>query len=581
MYKFMNRWSIITKNMVLTSLSIIMTGVILITSSYYIQGAVLTHQLERDSHKVMEAWMSKVTSAEAAEAMNNTDRNSPIQKKMTELFDDLSATHPNVAQGYIFGSEVTNDSTQMISFPTAILDMFAGEGLNLGDTLGQPAIHIKGVQKMLETKEITYTKPYKDDYGTWLTVLYPFQDESGKVFAYMGMDFDASLIISGQKELLQSTLIAMGIILIIILTAQYFFTRWMFVPIKDLMGALDRLSQGDFSVQLKAGKDELGRVNEKFNATVNNINQLVTAIKTASNQSAEQSKVLFTAVEENHSSSLNITNHIEDISDKVLQQSKSIAESVTSLVEISSGVNTVAGNTSALSEASLQMKEQSELGGENIDEVMRQMDAIQKSVNKSVDSIEQLRKRSGEIEEIVQVITQIAAQTHLLSLNASIEAARAGEDGRGFAVVANEVKKLAEESGKSAEMIAELVHSIQRETLSAVSAISEGSQNVEAGIHVVKDTGALFYNILNATEEITSQIQEVSAATEEMVAETEQITSAFKQISHFAESNAIVAEQIKSSAIEQRSSTEKIVDSAGQLNQVSDKLEKVVDGLKL
>lgn len=97
MYKLMNRWSILTRNMILTSLSIIMTGIILIASSYYIQGAVLTNQLERDSFKVMEAWMSKVTSAEAAEAMNNTDRNSPIQKKMTELFDDLSATHPNVA----------------------------------------------------------------------------------------------------------------------------------------------------------------------------------------------------------------------------------------------------------------------------------------------------------------------------------------------------------------------------------------------------------------------------------------------------------------------------------------------------
>lgn len=581
MYKFINRWSILTKNMVLTSLSIIMTGIILITSSYYIQGAVLTHQLERDSHKVMEAWMSKVTSAEAAEAMNDKDRNSPIQKKMTELFDDLSATHPNVAQGYIFGSDIVDDSTQMISFPTAILDMFASEGLNLGDALGQPAIHIKGVKEMLETKKITFTKPYKDDYGTWLTVLYPFQDESGKIFAYMGMDFDASLIISGQRDLLQSTLIAMVIILIIILSAQYFFTRRMFIPIKDLMGALDRLSQGDFSVQLKAGKDELGRVNEKFNTTVGNINQLVTAIKTTSNESAEQSRELFAAVEENHASSMNISNHIEDISDKVHQQSKSIAESVTSLEEINSGVNTVAGNTSALSEASLQMKEQSELGGENIDEVMRQMDAIQKSVHHSVVSIQQLQKRSGEIEEIVQVITQIAAQTHLLSLNASIEAARAGEDGRGFAVVANEVKKLAEESGKSAEMIAELVHSIQSETLSAVTAINEGSQNVEAGIHVVKDTGALFYNILNATEEITSQIQEVSAATEEMVAETEQITAAFKQISHLAESNADVAEQIKTSALEQRSSAGRIVDSAGQLNQVSGKLEQVVDGLKL
>ncbi|SDG17267.1 methyl-accepting chemotaxis protein [Fontibacillus panacisegetis] len=581
MFKFINRWSIVTKNMVLTSLSIIMTGIILITSSYYIQGGVLRNQLEGDSHKVMEAWMNKITSAEAAEAMKNTDRNSAIQKKLTELFDELSATHPNVAQGYIFGSEVIDNSTQMISFPTAILDMFEGEGLHLGDMLGQPSFHVKGVQEMLQSKEITYTKPYKDDYGMWLTVLYPFQDENGKIFAYMGMDFDASIIMTGQQDLLKNTVVALLVILLVILSLQYYFIRRSFAPIKDLMGALDRLSHGDFSVQLKAGNDELGRVNEKFNTTVSNINHLVTVIKTSSNQSAEQSRVLFTAVEDNHQSSMNITNHIEEISNKVMQQSKSLTESVASLEEIGLGVNTIAGNTSALSEASLQMKDQSELGGNNIDEVIKQMDAIQRSVRNSVVSIEQLQKRSGEIEEIVQVITQIAAQTHLLSLNASIEAARAGEDGRGFAVVANEVKKLAEESGKSAEMIAELVHTIQNETLTAVTAIKEGDENVESGIEIVKDTGVLFYNILNATEEITSQIQEVSAATEEMVAETEQITAAFKQISVLAERNATVAEDIKSNALEQRTSAGKIVESAEQLNQVSGELEQVVQRLKL
>ncbi|WP_410772340.1 methyl-accepting chemotaxis protein [Fontibacillus sp. BL9] len=575
------RWSIVTKNMILTSASILMTGVILIASSYYIQGGVLTNQLESDSQKVMEAWSTKVTPAEAAEAMKSTDRNSPVQQKLTKVFDDLSATHPDVAQGYIFGSKVTDNSTQMIAFPTAVLDMFDGEGLHLGDMLGQPTFHVKGVQEMLKTKQITFTKPYKDDYGTWLTVLYPFQNANGEVFAYMGMDFDASVILSGQQDLLKYTSLALVIILLVILTFQYITLRRTFAPVKDLMNALEKLSQGDFSMQLKTNQSELGKVNEKFNSTVTNIKELVTTIKNVSSQSAEQARVLFTASEENHQTTANITNHIGEISDKVSQQSKSIAESVTSLEEINSGVSTIAGSTSSLSEASLQMKEQSELGGNNIGKVMKQMDSIQQSVQNSVSSIEQLQKRSGEIEEIVQVITQISAQTHLLSLNASIEAARAGEEGRGFAVVANQVKKLAEESGKSAEKIADLVHYIQKETLTAVNAITDGQRNVEAGIDIVKETGELFYNILDATEEITSQIQEVSASTEEMAAETEQITTTIRQIAVLAERNADISESIKSSALEQRSSAGKIVNSAESLNQISGKLEHVVEGLKL
>ncbi|WMT41071.1 hypothetical protein RE628_29240 [Paenibacillus sp. D2_2] len=84
----------------------------------------------------------------------------------------------------------------MIAFPTAVLDMFEGEGLHLGDMLGQPVYHVKGVEEMLKTKHITFTKPYKDDYGVWLTVLYPIQDKNGEIFSYMGMDFDASLIMT-------------------------------------------------------------------------------------------------------------------------------------------------------------------------------------------------------------------------------------------------------------------------------------------------------------------------------------------------------------------------------------------------
>lgn len=575
------QWSIVTKNMVLTSISILLTGVILIASSFYIQGQVLTKQLKSDSQEVMEAWSHKITPAEAAEAMKNTDRNSPIQKKLTGIFDDLSATHPNVAQGYIFGSEIVDNSTLMIAFPTAVLDMFEGEGLHLGDKLGQPAFHVKGVQEMMKTKKITFTKPYNDDYGTWLTVLYPIQDESGKIFAYMGMDFDASVILQGQKDLLKYTCLALVAILALVLTIQYIFTRRTFAPVKDLMHALDRLSQGDFSVRLETSQSELGQVNAKFNSTVANMNELVSTIKAVSTQSAEQARVLFTASEENHKTSTDITNHIEEISDKVSMQSKSITESVTSLEEINSGVSTIAGSTSALSDASVQMKEQSELGGENINKVMKQMDSIRESVQHSVASIEQLRKRSGEIEEIVQVITQISAQTHLLSLNASIEAARAGEEGKGFAVVANEVKKLAEESGKSAEKIADLVHYIQNETMTAVQAISEGERNVQAGIHVVKETGELFDSILDATDSITSQIQEVSAATEEMVAETEQITATIRQIAVLAERNADVSEYIKNSALEQRSSAGKIVDSAESLNEISGKLENMVEELKI
>ncbi|WP_438348685.1 methyl-accepting chemotaxis protein [Paenibacillus sp. FA6] len=581
-FKSINNRSIVTKIMMWTSLSIILTGVILIVASYYIQGEVLTKQLESDSQKIMESWKGKVTQEEANEAKANTDRNSTIQRKMAEVFGELPVMHPNVAQGYLFGPElVNNNETSIIAFSDEVLDMLMADGLNLGGMYPQPTIHADGVREMLKTKELTFTNPYDDDYGTWITVLSPYQDSEGNIFAYMGIDVDASLIMDGKQALLKYTALALLATLIVILAMQYFITKRTFAPVKHLMNALEKLSEGDFNVQLPTSKDELGQVAEKFNATVININRLVTTIKSVSIQSAEQSKELFSTLEDNQEISMEITTNIEEISEQASQQSKSISESVTSLEEISSGVSTIAGSTNLLSDTSMEMRDQSEQGSENVGKVMHQMDSIHKSVLNSVGSIEQLQNRSGQIGEIVQVITQIATQTQLLSLNASIEAARAGEEGRGFAVVANEVKKLAEESRKSAEQITELIHFIQKETQTAVDAINEGERNVEVGIEIVKETGTLFNALLTATESVTSQIQEVSAATEEMVAETEQITASIKHLAVIAERNAEVSEEIKSSAHEQRISSNKMVDTAEHLNQISGRLEELVIGLKV
>jgi len=574
--------SIVTRNMMWTSLYIFITGAVVIGSSFYIQDSVLTKQLQSDSGSIMETLVKSVSVQDAEEVKKTTDREADIQKKLTNVFDELSVHYPNIAQGYIFGPElVDGNKTSIVAMPTAVLDMFAEENLNLGDLYEQPKIHADAVREMQKSKKLVFTEAYKDNYGTWITVLHPFMDAKGDIFAYMGIDVDASLIATGKQELIKQTVIALLITLVVVLLLQYFTIRRTFAPIKALMGALDKLSKGDFTVQLKAGEDELGQVNAKFNTTVHHINELVTTIKSVSEQSAEQSKFLFSAVEVNNDKSSAIATNMEEMSDRVALQSTSITESVVSLEEISSGVSTIAGNTSDLSEISIQMKEQSERGNQNVEQVIQQMHSIDHSVKNSVDIIEKLQNRSHEIGQIVQVITDIATQTNLLSLNAGIEAARAGEEGRGFAVVASEVKKLSEESRQSADQIIELVRYIQDETTLAVEAISEGEHNVAKGIEVVKETGELFKGMLSATDTVTSQIQEVSAATQQMVAETEQITAAIKQLAELAERNSTVSGEIRISAQEQQASFAKIFESAEQISQVSAELETLVNKLRV
>ena len=99
------------------------------------------------------------------------------------------------------------------------------DNVKLGDMYEQPKIHADGVREMLKTKKMVFTKTYKDDFGVWVTVLYPFIDPNGNVFAYMGFDVDASLIGTGKKQLLVYTGIALILTLLVVLTLQYITTR--------------------------------------------------------------------------------------------------------------------------------------------------------------------------------------------------------------------------------------------------------------------------------------------------------------------------------------------------------------------
>lgn len=158
-----------------------------------------------------------------------------------------------------------------------------------------------------------------------------------------------------------------------------------------------------------------------------------------------------------------------------------------------------------------------------------------KSIKESAKKITELGKQSQQIGEIIQVIDDIAEQTNLLALNAAIEAARAGEHGKGFAVVADEVRKLAERSGKATKEIATLITSIQKGTEVAVKSMDGLKrlmmEEMAAGSGLVNSS---IVSIAAIAEESAAAAEEVSASTEEMNATTEEIAASARHMSDLA-----------------------------------------------
>jgi methyl-accepting chemotaxis protein len=204
--------------------------------------------------------------------------------------------------------------------------------------------------------------------------------------------------------------------------------------------------------------------------------------------------------------------------------------------EVSKNVQTVATGTEELNASIREIAENATEAARVTTEAVSMADSTNKTIS-------QLGESSQEIGNVIKVITSIAEQTNLLALNATIEAARAGEAGKGFAVVANEVKELANQTGKATEDISNRISAIQGDTQSAISAIGE----ISGVINKIND---ISNTIASAVEEQTATANEMSRNVEDASRGTAEIANNISGVAQAAESTTQGASDSQSAAAE-------------------------------
>lgn len=203
---------------------------------------------------------------------------------------------------------------------------------------------------------------------------------------------------------------------------------------------------------------------------------------------------------------------------------------------------------------------------------MQESNKAQQMVSKAVH---ELNHKSGQIVNIVELITGIANQTNLLALNAAIEAARAGEAGRGFAVVAEEVRKLAEESGQAAQNISQLISEIQKGMEATVQQIERSNQIAYQQDEAVQETQQMFAQVDQGAANIDGAIQEVSAVLEEILASTDDVVREVESISASTEESAASTEEITALVTQQRDAVDNVARAVGEIEQSAIKLKNL------
>jgi methyl-accepting chemotaxis protein len=141
------------------------------------------------------------------------------------------------------------------------------------------------------------------------------------------------------------------------------------------------------------------------------------------------------------------------------------------------------------------------------------------------------------------VIREVADQTNLLALNAAIEAARAGEAGRGFAVVADEVRKLAERTGKSTQDIASVIEKVQQATGAVVTRMERAVAEVRKGATLSKQAGEAISAIRRDASRVVGAVEEIGTALREQSTASTDIAKRVEQIAQMGEENSVAVEQ--------------------------------------
>jgi len=209
------------------------------------------------------------------------------------------------------------------------------------------------------------------------------------------------------------------------------------------------------------------------------------------------------------------------------------------------------------------------------------MSGIKESAGQTAKSIDVLTRRTEEIGRTLNVITDIASQTNLLALNAAIEAARAGDAGRGFAVVAEEIRKLAEDSRRSAVEIEKIISDVQKDTQAAGKAIEAMEVSVKEGNKSSVEAESIFQEIAKSSEETFNASQEIQTAT---IAQKESIgivVKNFEQIVVVSEETAAGTQEVASSSQQMSNGMLEIAKAGDELSAVAAQLQSGLQQFKL
>lgn len=354
----------------------------------------------------------------------------------------------------------------------------------------------------------------------------------------------------------------------------FFVARMIGRPLGQLRTLMKQGEEGDLRVRMSVTRqDEIGQLGLSFNEMM----EKITALVQQTNHSAQE--VLLTAAELSDASKQTKT-----AAQEIAAATEQIAGGATSLAVEAERGNELTGHISVqmkevvrsnveMGTAAAEVQKSSEQGIDYMSGLISKTNATETMTRSMVEKVDKLKESTRSIRKILDMLNNITKQTNILSLNATIEAARAGAAGKGFMVVADEIRKLADQSRQSIEVVGSITETIQREIDETVEVLSEAYPIFQEQIDSVKETDLIFKQVQSQMSGFIGRLSEVTESISQLESSQVVLTDAMSNVSAVAEESSATSQEVASLSSEQ-------LNISSGLVRLSEKLEELSTSLK-
>ena len=349
--------------------------------------------------------------------------------------------------------------------------------------------------------------------------------------------------------------------------------------------ALEEVAEGRLNAELDERitkrRDEIGHISRSIVKLKQQQSEIIQSMKEQSEALNQASTYLSDKTAETSSTVAQVEKAVEEVAEGATSQAEETQTATDNVVLMGNMVSETAREVEAMYSNAKNMHAL----GQDAFETLHELSTINQQASESIQAIYEQTNMTNEsvqkIKEATGLITAIAAETNLLSLNASIEAARAGEQGRGFAVVATQIQQLADQSNASARQIEEIISYLITDSGRAVKPMEVVKDIMEKQNENVQHTDERFQKVISGIEESLEAIERITEKTSQLDTTRSSVIDTVQSLSAIAEENAASTEETFASITEISSIIEGISAEAEQLKKIANGIDRSMEIFEL